>query len=78
MAASRFTATAGIAWPDARPAGRGVAAFLALLADGWHRRQAVHTLRTLDDRQLRDLGIERGQIETVADALIAARRARSS
>ena len=77
MTTSRCTATAGVAWPDARPAGRGLAAFLAFLADGWHRQQAVRTLGALDDRQLRDLGIERGQIETVADALIATRRARS-
>ncbi|HTO83876.1 MAG TPA: DUF1127 domain-containing protein [Methylomirabilota bacterium] len=77
MTTSRCTATAGVAWPDARPARGGLAAFLALLAEGWHRQQAVRTLGALDDRQLRDLGIERGQIETVADALIATRRARS-
>jgi uncharacterized protein YjiS (DUF1127 family) len=74
MTTTRCTAAVGVAWPDTRPAGRGVGSVMARLADGWHRQQAIRTLRALDDRQLRDLGIERGQIEAVADGLIVSQR----
>lgn len=38
------------------------------------RRAAIHDLRRFDDRVLRDLGIERGQIQEVADGQMAANR----
>ncbi|MGY3444371.1 uncharacterized protein YjiS (DUF1127 family) [Bradyrhizobium sp. USDA 4473] len=34
------------------------------LAGHWMRREAIKTLRQLDDRTLRDIGISRCQIET--------------
>ncbi|HAQ84150.1 MAG: hypothetical protein CFE30_10165 [Bradyrhizobium sp. PARBB1] len=34
------------------------------LATYWVRREAIKTLRQLDDRTLRDIGISRCQIET--------------
>ena len=34
------------------------------LATHWVRREAIKTLRQLDDRTLRDIGISRCQIET--------------
>ncbi len=82
MTTARCTADAGVALTGARRGPRdrrGVALFVAAiagLADGWHRYQAIRTLRSLDDRQLRDLGFERGQIEIVADALVATHRHR--
>lgn len=35
-----------------------------ILATYWMRREAIKTLRQLDDRALRDIGISRCQIET--------------
>lgn len=61
--------------PDSR-SGLPFASIIARLVDGWHRSQAMRVLGSLDDRQLQDLGIERGEIETVAEALIAAERRR--
>ena len=40
--------------------------------DTWRtRRGAIHALRRLDERLLRDIGIHRGQIEFVVDGLLS-------
>lgn len=40
----------------------------------WRRREIIRTLNKVDDRLLRDAGIERGGIEEFVDTLIARRR----
>lgn len=40
----------------------------------WRRREIVTALRRVDDRLLRDAGIEPSDIETIVDKLIARRR----
>jgi uncharacterized protein YjiS (DUF1127 family) len=56
-----------------------------LLADGWtgyrlrrRRRLAVAELRALDDRHLKDIGLPRGEIESVIYGLDETRRQRKS
>jgi uncharacterized protein YjiS (DUF1127 family) len=60
----------------------GLAAW-RVLADGWtayrrrrQRRQAVAELRALDDRELKDIGLRRGEIEWVVYGPDATRRER--
>jgi len=53
-------------------------ALLRRLVRLWQRRAAVRELRRLSDRELRDLGIVRGQIEDVAAALDATAPKRDS
>jgi uncharacterized protein YjiS (DUF1127 family) len=35
----------------------------------WVRREAIKALRAMDDRELRDIGISRGQIESAVHGL---------
>ena len=44
------------------------------VADCWQRHAAIQDLRRLNTRVLRDVGIERGEIESVIDDMLAARR----
>ena len=69
-----------LTWP--KQIGR---AALHLLADGWtgyrlrrRRRLAVAELRALDDRHLKDIGLPRGEIESVIYGLDETRRQRKS
>lgn len=39
----------------------------------WRRREIIQSLRQVDDRLLRDVGIERADIDQVVDNLIARR-----
>ena len=39
----------------------------------WRRREIIRTLHRVDDHLLRDVGLERGEIETFVDTLIARR-----
>jgi uncharacterized protein YjiS (DUF1127 family) len=52
----------------------GLARMLGTLANGvvvyWARREAVKTLRQLDDRALRDIGIARSQIEAAVQGVV--------
>jgi uncharacterized protein YjiS (DUF1127 family) len=40
----------------------------------WRRRAAIQELRRLNARMLRDAGIEQREIESLVDAMLAARR----
>lgn len=40
----------------------------------WRRREIIRILNKVDDRLLRDAGLERGDIEEFVDTLIARRR----
>jgi len=61
-----------------RPASRKAAAGFFRLLGGWvngvvthlARRQAIQTLSELDDRALRDIGIERSRIESAVRGVI--------
>jgi uncharacterized protein YjiS (DUF1127 family) len=46
------------------------------LGDRFRRFTAVNELQQLSDRQLRDIGVDRRQIEAIADREIARLRAR--
>jgi uncharacterized protein YjiS (DUF1127 family) len=43
-------------------------------AEPWRRRAAINELRRLNTRALRDVGIERREIESLVDDMLAARR----
>jgi uncharacterized protein YjiS (DUF1127 family) len=62
---------------NALPAQRdltGFAAALDRLARLWRRRAAIRELDRLSDRELRDIGIERGDVEAVVDELMTSSR----
>ena len=52
----------------------GIAGLLGNIANGvvvyWARREAIKTLRQLDDRALRDIGIARSQIEAAVHGVV--------
>ena len=52
----------------------GIARVLGNLANGvmvyWARREAIKTLRQMDDRALRDIGIARSQIEAAVRGVV--------
>jgi uncharacterized protein YjiS (DUF1127 family) len=80
VAPSPACAPAG-ARPAARdpglPARRGVAWFTVAfdrLARPWRRRAAILELDRLSERELRDIGIERGEVEGVVDELMTSAR----
>ena len=50
---------------------RAVARMMSWIWLQWRRREIIRTLDKVDDRLLRDAGIERGGIEEFVDALIA-------
>jgi len=59
-----------------RPAGernliRTIAHMMSWIWVQWRRREIIRALDRVDDRLLRDAGIERGGIEDLVDALIA-------
>ena len=59
------------------PSGRAnawLAAARERLARPWRRRAAIRELVRLGDGALRDIGIERGEIEDVVDELMRTRR----
>jgi uncharacterized protein YjiS (DUF1127 family) len=58
-------------WLGAAP----LVAAIHWLEDGWRRRQVIRELNRLDDRELRDIGFVRGEIEEVADAAVKRFRA---
>jgi uncharacterized protein YjiS (DUF1127 family) len=43
-------------------------------AEPWRRRAAIRELQRLNARMLRDAGIEQREIESLVDAMLAARR----
>jgi len=51
-----------------------LAAALDRLARPWRRRAAIRELDRLGDRALRDIGIERGDVEAVVDELMKSSR----
>ncbi|MDX1528070.1 MAG: DUF1127 domain-containing protein [Gammaproteobacteria bacterium] len=55
--------------------GRGVRALYRALKESRDRRRAIAELRQLDERTLKDIGIERGQIPQIVEALLAKREA---
>ena len=52
----------------------GIARLLCNLANGvvvyWARREAIKTLRQMDDRALRDIGVARSQIEAAVHGVV--------
>lgn len=50
-----------------------VARLASSLARRWERNRAISQLNRLDDRMLRDIGIERGSLEEAVDAVIERR-----
>jgi uncharacterized protein YjiS (DUF1127 family) len=61
---------------NALPAQRDVTGFAAALdrlACPWRRRAAIRELDRLSDRELRDIGIDRGEIDAVVDELMRVR-----
>jgi len=50
---------------------REIAWFATALARPWRRHATIRELHRLSDRELRDIGIERGQVEDVVDELMA-------
>jgi uncharacterized protein YjiS (DUF1127 family) len=80
QASSRAT-PAGAYRPTAKPvldlSFGGLAAPLLWLIDQWRRVQVIRELNRLSDHHLRDIGISaRGDIETIAEAMIHRRRRR--
>jgi uncharacterized protein YjiS (DUF1127 family) len=63
--------------PERRAPGKGrdpvrtVARSLSWMWRQWRRRELIRTLDKVDDRLLRDVGIDRGRIEEFVDALMA-------
>ena len=57
--------------PLARDLTHIIARTLAWIWLQWRRREIIRTLEKVDDHLLRDVGIERGEIETFVDTLIA-------
>jgi uncharacterized protein YjiS (DUF1127 family) len=51
----------------ATPRGGILRRVLARLVRDWQRRRMIHALDALDDRILRDIGIERGRIAEVVE-----------
>ena len=61
-----------------RPRRRGAsfpAAVVVWLRDQWRRRAVIGELSRLNDHHLRDIGIERGEIESVAETMVKRSRA---
>jgi uncharacterized protein YjiS (DUF1127 family) len=54
--------------------GRCLRRLSRLATEPWRRREAMRELRRLNTRALRDAGIERSEIESVVDDMLAARR----
>lgn len=59
-----------------RPAGKRdlthtIARMMSWVWVQWRRREIIRALDNVDDRLLRDVGIERGRIEEFVDTLIA-------
>jgi uncharacterized protein YjiS (DUF1127 family) len=63
--------------PPAQPSGAALEAFVQGLVDRSRRRRAIRELRELGDHRLRDIGIEPGQIEAIADDMVKRLRERS-
>jgi uncharacterized protein YjiS (DUF1127 family) len=74
--ASCMPAGRGAAARAGRPDRRQItwfAAALDRLARPWRRGAAIRELQCLDDRALRDIGIERGEVDAVVDELMRGR-----
>lgn len=56
---------------DGRHFTRAIARALSWMWLHWRRREIIQALEKVDDRLLRDVGIERGGIEDLVDTLIA-------
>ena len=50
-----------------------LAAAVERLTVHWHRRAAIRDLHRLADRELRDIGIDRGEIDAIVDAMMEIR-----
>ena len=64
--------TAGQPAPQSVPGGffRGLGSWVNGIVTYFAHRPAIKTLSELDDRALRDIGIERGRIETAVRGMI--------
>jgi uncharacterized protein YjiS (DUF1127 family) len=61
-----------------RPRWRGapfLSGAIGWLRDQWRRRAVIGELNRLNDHFLRDIGIERGEIESVAETMVKRSRA---
>jgi uncharacterized protein YjiS (DUF1127 family) len=67
---ARPAAQAGL---PARPAITWFGAALDRIARPWRRRAAIRELHRLSDRELSDIGVERGEVEAVVDELMRGR-----
>ena len=54
--------------------GRIVSRLVRLIGEPWRRRAAIQELQRLNTQALRDVGIERNEIESLVDDMLAARR----
>ena len=55
---------------------RWIAVLAQALVDHWERRAAIKALSQRDDRELRDIGLVRGQIEAAVGGAFHPRRGR--
>lgn len=77
QASSRCTVAGAYPPVAARPRDLESGPFAAVfrrLMDQWRRTAVIRQLNRLSDHHLRDIGIERGEIESVAEDMVKRRR----